>query len=100
MVCPANPTVQKTPFHGEVKPGDWQFEAAEDFKGNAVVFQSELLPPEIGTIIDQAHGKFIGELSGKTKLDSGKIYYLRVRQQNSEGISSDWSRWHQGFRVE
>jgi hypothetical protein len=28
------------------------------------------------------------------------IYFLRCRQQGSDGIWSDWSPWHQPIRVE
>lgn len=100
VVCPANPTVIKTPYRGSGRAGAWQVEVASDYNGREVVYQSRLLPPVNSVVIDPLHGTFVGPLAGQQKFSSGGIYYLRVRQQNAEGITSDWSRWHQGFKVE
>jgi hypothetical protein len=58
------------------------------------------LPLSDQVVINAKHGKFVGSLMGKQTLDSGKRYFLRVRQNSFTGTVSDWSRWHQGFRVE
>jgi len=100
VVCPANPTVVKTPYRGPGKAGDWQVELAADYDGKDVVYQSNRLQPSNYVAIDVKHGKFVGNLAGKNALASGKIYFLRVRQRSSAGTLSDWSRWHQGFQVE
>lgn len=100
VLCSANPIIVKTPFRGQAKAGDWQFEIASDFNGEKLVFQSELLDPELKTTIDKKHGKFVGKSDGKESLASGQVYYIRVRQSNSKKLFSDWSRWHQGFKVE
>lgn len=99
VVCPANPTVVKTPYRGPGKAGGWEVELAADFDGNDVVYRSNPLPPDERATIDAKHGTFAGSLAGKDRLAPGKTYFLRVRQRSSEGSQSDWSRWHQGFKV-
>lgn len=100
VVCPANPKIIKTPFRGKGKPGSWEFEVASDFHGNNVAFKSNILSSGNTSEIGKSTGEFVGQLAGKSKLESGKTYYIRVRQSSYSGIYSDWSRWHQGFFVE
>ncbi len=99
VVCPANPSVIRTPFRGPGKAGDWQVELAADYKGEQLVYQSDSLPPGNQVIIDNKHGKFVGNLTGKSRLGYGKVYFVRIHQNALDGTPSDWSRWHQGFRV-
>ncbi len=99
VVCPSTPTIIKTPYRGSGKAGEWEVEVASDYEGKDVVYRSRRLPPNNRTTIDADHGRFCGSLDGKRSLTPGKIYYLRVRQSNSDGVFSDWSRWHQGFKV-
>ena len=100
VVCPANPTVIKTPCRGPGEVGEWQLEVAADYDGKEVVYRSTRLPPADRAVIGPEHGRFVGGLADNDALASGRIYYLRVRQWNSGGTASDWSRWHQGFKVE
>ena len=100
VVCPMNPTVIKTPYHGPAEAAGWDVELAADYNGKDVVYQSRQLPPGDRVVINVNNGKFVGRLTGQVALSSGKIYFLRVRQSSSDGTVSDWSRWHQGFRVE
>ena len=100
VVCPANPVAVRTPPRGEGPPGAWEVEAAADFEGRAVVWRSKRLPPGDRVRIDAAGGGFEGQLAGKGALESGKVYFLRVRQFGADGAASDWSRWHQPFRVQ
>jgi len=100
VVCPTNPTVIKTPYRGPGTAGEWQVEVAAGYNGKNVVYKSRRLPPGDRVVINVKHGKFAGKLVGKKALCSGEIYFLRVRQSSSTGMESDWSRWHQGFRVE
>jgi hypothetical protein len=99
VVCPQNPVVFKTPYRGPGKAGKWELEVAKDRRGKDLVFRSKKLPSPEKTRIDPAHGSFIGSLKGKKSLASGQTFFLRVRQSNSQGLRSDWSQWHQGFRV-
>ncbi len=100
VACTANPTIIKTPFRGLGQAGEWQFEVAADFNGNDVVFRSKKLAPGNESVIDETNGSFIGNLSGKKQLETDQIFYIRVRQSNSDHVFSDWSRWHQGFKVQ
>lgn len=97
---PANPTVVKTPYHGPGAAGKWQVEVASDYEGRDVVYQSKLLPPGDRMVVDNRYGAFVGKRAGQFRLADQQIHYLRVRQQSAEGVPSDWSRWHQGFRVQ
>ncbi len=99
VVCSGNPVVIKMPYHGSGKAGSYEVEVATDYEGQSVIYRSAALPDGEPLTVDNAHGEFIGSLVGKATLTSGVIFYLRVRQKNSAGILSDWSRWHQGFRV-
>ena len=98
--CPANPTLYKTPFSGSGKLEHWEIEVASDYTGNDVVFYSKKLEAPRHVTISIVNGRFSGSLSGQTALQSGEIYYSRVRQKNTNGKWSEWSRWHQGFIVE
>lgn len=100
VVCPANPTLFKTPYFGPGKLANWEVELASDLEGNDAVFKSIILENGESITINETGGRFLGTLKGKLALDSGKIYFGRVRQKSSTGEWSDWSRWHQGFRVE
>jgi len=64
------------------------------------VYRSAPLPPGDRVVIDGMHGTFVGSLAGKEALASGNVYFLRIRQSSTDGAVSDWSRWHQGFRVD
>ena len=99
VVCPANPIVIKTPYRGPGTAGGWHVELAADYDGKDVVYKSSPLPPGDRVVINDTHGKFTGTLAGKKALSSGELYFLRVLQSSSNGMVSDWSRWHQGFRV-
>ncbi len=99
VVCPRNPEVIKTPYRGRDKSGGYEVEVSAGYNGENVVFRSDLLPEEELLIVDKKHGSFVGKLTDKSGLDSGTVYYLRIRQYNSAGVSSRWSRWHQGFKV-
>jgi len=100
VISPSNPTLYKTPYFGAGELAGWEVELASDYEGNDVVFQSNFLDSDEKVVIDISNGVFSGTLEGKTTLGSGEIYYCRVRQKNNEGFYSNWSRWHQGFKVE
>lgn len=100
VVCPANPVLYKTPYSGPAKLVGWEVELASDFEGKDVVFKSNIQGSDDRITINETNGRFSGTLNGKMALDSGQIYFARVRQKSSTGEWSDWSRWHQGFRGE
>ena len=100
VVSPSNLTLFKTPYHG---PGDlaaWEVELASDCEGMDIVYKSKELGDTESVVIDVNNGSFSGSLSGKSGLSSENSYFCRVRQQSTNGDLSDWSRWHQNFRVE
>ena len=99
VVCPANPTLFKTPYYGPCELAVWEVELASDYDGNDVVFKSNTLGTEEKVIIDQNNGVFSSSLKKMKALLSGEIYFSRVRQKSSNGDWSSWSRWHQGFKV-
>lgn len=100
VTSPRNPTLTKTPYNGPGKLKFWEVELSSDFKGEEVVFQSNLLSDGEKVTLNKENGKFLGPLSGKIELTSGLIYYARVRQQGTNSQWSAWSRWHQGFKIE
>ncbi|MFK5972505.1 MAG: hypothetical protein QM485_04420 [Flavobacteriaceae bacterium] len=100
VLCSSSPTLFKTPYQGPDKLSTWQVELASDYDGNDIVFKSNGLGTKEKVIINQSSGVFVGSLDEKIALLSGEIYFSRVRQKSSNGEWSDWSRWHQGFKVE
>ncbi len=100
VVCPANPTLFKTPYFGPGELANWEVEMASDYEGDDVVFKSNVLGTEEKVTIEQSNGIFLASLAGKSALSSGETYFSRVRQKSSNGQWSDWSRWHQGVSVE
>lgn len=99
VVCPANPILHKTPYYGPGGLAAWEVELSSDYNGDDVVFKSKLLGREEELEINQSTGSFLGTSAGHSALASGKTYFCRVRQKSSFGVWSNWSRWHQGFRV-
>lgn len=99
VFCSVNPKIVKTPFRGSGKSGSWEFELATDRNGKNIVYKSNKLAPFNESIINIKNGRFIGIFEKQDKLNSGTTYYLRVRQSNEDGIFSEWSRWHQSFKV-
>ncbi len=100
VVCPANPKLHKTPYHGNAEHVVWQVELASNFFGNDIVFKSVDLDSKETVVINSENGTFTGTLKGKSRLESGEKYYCRVRQRDSGDNWSEWSRWHQEFMVE
>ena len=100
VLCSSNPTLFKTPYLGPDILSTWEVELASDYNGNDIVFKSNGLGTEEKVTINQSSGVFVGSLDKEIALLSGEIYFSRVRQKSSNGEWSDWSRWHQGFKVE
>ncbi len=100
VVCPRNPVLIKTPYRGPGEQQAWEIQVAADDEGRDVVWKSMLLTVPERIQVGSETGFFIGKLLDKNKLDSSRIYYIRVRQQSNTGVWSDWSAWHQPFRTE
>ncbi len=98
VVCPRNPVLIKTPYRGPGEQQAWEAEVA--IETDHVVWRSNLLTESERVQVGEDTGSFLGQFSGKDGLDVSRIYYVRVRQQSSTGVWSDWSEWHQPFRVE
>ena len=100
VVCSSNAVLHKTPYKGPNTLSAWEVELASDYDGVDVVFKSQEINGTEVVAIEQGNGIFLGSLTGKSALASGKTYFCRVRQKSSNGALSrwsDWSRWHQGF---
>ncbi len=99
IVCSPNPTLYKTPYRGEGKLKKWEVQLTEDSEGTSLVYTSSSIHKQEYTTVNLTNGRFTGSHAGKSKLNTG-TYYCRVRQQSTNGMWSDWSRWHQVFAVE
>ena len=98
VVCPRNPVLIKTPYRGPGQQQAWEAEVAIEIEH--VVWRSNLLTESERVRVGKDTGSFLGQFSGKDSLDASHVYYVRVRQQSGTGVWSDWSEWHQPFRVE
>ena len=98
--CPANPVLYRTPYHGPGKLETWEAEIASDLNGTDVVFRSFPAGTMDSMIVSKESGFFTGSLETGIRLVTGPVYYCRLRQKSSNGNWSEWSRWHQPFKVE
>jgi len=98
--CPQNPVLYRTHYHGPGSLDTWEVELAKDYSGNDIVFKSGRLSSAAQVVISTGNGKFTGSLGDRIGLMTGEIYYCRIRQKSTNGSWSEWSRWHQPFRVE
>lgn len=99
VTCQPNPTLFKTTYHGAGTMQAWEVEIASDRGGNDVVFRSVEIKETESVTANTINGSFTGSAAGDTHLKSGSMYYCRVRQKSSNGKWSEWSRWHQPFKV-
>jgi len=99
VVCPRNPVLIKTPYHGPGKMATWQVEVASADQDDAVVWRSHPLTVTESVEVNADTGSFTGTLSSKSQLDAGRIYHFRVRQSSDTGQASDWSPWHQPVKT-
>lgn len=100
ITCTANPVLHKTPWHGSGQLSGWEVQLSSDIDGNDTVYSSKIMENNEKVTVKANNGQFFGSLSGKTELISGKQYFCRVRQKDTENNWSEWSRWHQPFIVE
>jgi len=99
VVCPPNPILYKTSYHGPGSLAAWEMQIATDYEGKDIVYKSNLLSIEEHFEIGLNSGSFSGSLKGWSGLSSEKSYFCRIRQQSTNGEWSEWSRWHQHFKV-
>jgi hypothetical protein len=100
VVCPANPTIVKIDYRGVGDGGVWEVELSSDRSSDNMIYKSKKISPDSNRmIVNNEYGKSVGALVGKVSLTSGSIYYIRVRQSNKQGDFSNWSHWHQPFKV-
>lgn len=99
VTCPENPVLYRTPYHGPGSLETWEIEIATDHSGNDIVFKSG--NPGTGDliIVNTVTGIFSGSLKDHHALKPGTIYFCRIRQKSTNGVWSEWSRWHQPFKV-
>jgi hypothetical protein len=100
VVCPRNPVLIKTPYHGPGKMASWQVEVASADQDETVVWRSRPLTDAERVAVSADAGTFVGLLANKTSLDGGHVYYFRVRQTSDTGQMSEWSPWHQPIKTE
>lgn len=103
VVTPTNPTIVKTAFE-DPDPGDrqaaWQVQVASDPEGRSTVWVSRTIEGEGNqVVVNSENGKFLGPAAGRDALPGGKLYWCRVRQQDSHGQWSPWSPWHCVFKT-
>lgn len=100
LVCPSNPTLFRTPYHGPEALSSWEVQVATDQEGIDTVYGSNPLDTSESVVINVENGDFSGSHTGWDELSPDYSYFCRVRQQSTNGEWSDWSRWHQNFKVE
>ena len=97
LVSEANPTLIKM---DDAVCAAWEAEISAGPEGRHVVWKSNIhLTGDNRLGVNSTTGAFIGKAAGKSALDTGPIYFCRVRQRGTDGAWSDWSGWHQPFRV-
>jgi hypothetical protein len=99
VTCNQNPRLFKTSYHGPGTMEAWEVQIASDRRGNDIVFRSWHIKKAESIKADSTCGSFTGSAAGKTHLTPGSTYFCRVRQESSNGEWSEWSRWHQPFKV-
>ena len=100
VVTSRRPTLIKTPYRGPGRQQAWQVEIVADSAGEKVVWTSNLIKVPERIQVGSDTGRFIGRLSDQTRLEAGHVYFIRVRQQSTNGTWSAWSSWHQPFKTQ
>ncbi len=98
VYAPANPVIHKTPWYGTGHQVAWELQIAAGPYGRDIVYHSIIEGTNTETSVNKQNGQFSGSLSGKSSFTSG-TYFCRVRQMGTGEKWSEWSEWHQPFRV-
>ena len=96
LVCTDEPVVMKTPYAGPGEQLAWQLEVADGPEGKKTVWKSDLIGNSDRLTLTDATGKFT---VSNERFQPGAIYFIRIRQQSTNAEWSDWSSWHQPFRI-
>lgn len=127
LVASKHPVLRRTPYAGPEgsKPGAWEAQVAEKVEAAAEGAEQifKRLPDEWGhqkgedvwlrtvwsskpmgaglaaVSVSAENGSFSGALAKEAQLQAGGIYWVRCRQQDSRGLWSGWSDWHQPMRI-
>jgi hypothetical protein len=100
VICPRNPVLVKTPYHGPGEMAAWEAQVAADPDGQAVVWSSKPVLAADRVTVDKSAGAFSGPLAGKAALAPDASYWCRARQQSKDKTWSAWSPWHQALVTE
>lgn len=97
IAAESKPTLLRAPGRDDVDLEAWQVEVAADGSEAAnFVWRSRTLDSSDRVTVDASNGEFTN--SSEMHLIAGKIYYVRARQR-ARSLWSDWSHWHQPFKV-
>lgn len=92
-VAAARPVVIERTLPAEAS--EWEVEIAADPDGKSPVWNSRVVPGDAGRLtVDAECGVFLGGSTGMPVPDSGRTYWVRIR----EAGKPDWSPWHSPFR--
>jgi hypothetical protein len=50
--------------------------------------------------VNTESGNFLSSLKNRNQLEPSTIYFIRIRESNSNDEWSAWSEWHQPFKTE
>ena len=91
-----NPEIVKTPFEDpdpDDKQSAWQAQVGT-VCGDEIVWDSgEIRGDGLRVTVNAERGRFRGPQAAKTELEPDTRYAARVRQRDSTGLWSAWSRW-------
>lgn len=100
VVCPRNPVFIKTPYRANGESGGWELELTDNETNGVLVWKSNLIIDSRNVEANSMTGNFRAHLTGKSELEPSTVYFSRVREKNSNGEWSAWSRWHQPIKTE
>jgi hypothetical protein len=100
ITATGDPVIVRVPYTGPASLQAWQLELATDPTGETPAWKSNELGVGSRVSVNATTGAFQGTHAKASGLDTGGIYYVRARQRTDTSSEwSDWSRWHQPFRM-
>lgn len=83
-----------------VECAQWQVQVGAGPNGDPLTWTSrELSGTTKQATVTDAHGTFAASATGQVRMEAGPTYYCRIRSMDAQKAWSDWSAWHQPFRV-